>query len=147
VRPARLAAHCLALLDPRAGPLAVVCPRAPRLYAALAAQAPVAGDRDVPTAAVVAFLGSPAAPAERQATLRALGTRLAPGAPLLLVDHNQPRTYWRRLIAFTTLAAAGFPPTRARYPTARELAALGFVVERLRLTCGERIQLITARRR
>jgi hypothetical protein len=147
VRPARLAAHCLALLDPHAGPIAVVCPRAPRLRAALAALAPVAGEGDVPTAAVVAFLGAPAIPTERQSMLRALGARLAPGAPLLLVDHNQPRPLWRRLVAVVTLAAGGFSPARARYPAARELAALGFLVERLRLIRGERVQLITARRR
>ena len=33
-------------------------------------------------------------------------------------------------------------PARARYPAARELAALGFDVERLRLACGERVQLV-----
>ena len=145
--PARLAAHCLALLDSRAGPIAVACPRAPRLHAALAALTPVAGERDVPAAAVVAFLGAPAVPAERQATLRALGDRLERGAPLVLVDHNQPRRLWRRLIACIALAGAGFSPARARYPAARELAVLGFLIERLRLTPGERVQLITARRR
>jgi hypothetical protein len=147
VRPARLAAHCLALLDARAGPIAVAGPRADRLHAALAELVPVAGERDVPAAAVVAFLGAPAMPAERQAMLRALGARLECGAPLVLVDHNQPRSGWRRLVGMVTLAAAGLSPARARYPVARELAVIGFLVERLRLACGERIQLITARRR
>jgi hypothetical protein len=36
---------------------------------------------------------------------------------------------------------------RARYPTAREIAARGFEVERLRLLDGERLQLVRARRR
>jgi hypothetical protein len=40
----------------------------------------------------------------------------------------------------------GLRPSRARYPAARELAALGFAVERLRLACGERVQLVVARR-
>jgi hypothetical protein len=34
----------------------------------------------------------------------------------------------------------------ARCPAARELAALGFAIERLRLAAGERVQLVAARR-
>jgi hypothetical protein len=147
VRAARLAAHCLALLDARGAPIAVACPHAPRLHAALTALTPVAGEGQVPRAAVVAFLGAAATPAARQTTLRDIRDRLDHGAPLVLVDHNQPRSLWRRLPALVMLAAAGFSPARARYPAARELAVLGFVIERLRLACGERIQLITARRR
>ena len=144
---ARLAARCLAVLDAPGGPIAVSCPRAPRLRAALAAAASLAGEADAPAAAVVAFLGAPASPGERQATLRAVGHRLGHGARLLLVDHNQPRSPWRRAVALLALAAAGLSPARARYPAARELAGLGFLVERLRFTCGERVQLISARRR
>jgi hypothetical protein len=147
VSAARLAAHCLALLDAPGGPIAVSCPRAARLRAALAAAVPLARESDAPAAAVVAFLGARASPQERQATLRAVGHRLAPGAQLVLVDHNQPRSAWRRAVALLPLAAAGLSPARARYPAARELAVLGFLVERLRLACGERIQLISARRR
>ena len=65
---------------------------------------------------------------------------------LLRSDHNQPRVLWRRGLGIVVLAAARFPPSRARYPAARELAALGFAVERLRLACGERVQLVLARR-
>jgi hypothetical protein len=65
----------------------------------------------------------------------------------VLVDHNQPRRLWRRLIGIATLAASGFAPARARYPAARELAVLGFLIERLRLACGERVQIVAARRR
>jgi hypothetical protein len=147
VSAARLAAHCLALLDAPGGPIAVACPRAPRLRSALAAAAPLAGEGDAPVAAVVAFLGAAAAPEERQAALRAVGNRLASGSRLVLVDHNQPRSAWRRAMALLPLAAAGLSPARARYPAARELAILGFLVERLRLTRGERVQLISARRR
>jgi hypothetical protein len=147
VSAARLAAHCLALLDAPRGPIAVTCPRAARLRAALAAAAPLAGEGEAPVAAVVAFLGAPASPAERQATLRTVGQSLGRGARLVLVDHNQPRSAWRRAMALLPLAAAGLSPARARYPAARELAVLGFLVERLRLACGERVQLISARRR
>jgi len=64
----------------------------------------------------------------------------------VLVDHNQPRVLWRRGLGILALAAARCAPSRARYPAARELAALGFAVERLRLACGERVQLVLFRR-
>lgn len=144
---ARLAAQCLALLGPVSGPVAVLGPRATRLRAALAGAVPAARDGDVPGGAVVVFLGVSGDPGERQADLRGLERRLRAGAPLVLVDHNQPRAFWRRVPAWLGLALAGLGPGRARYPAARELAALGFVVERLRLACGERVQLVLARRR
>jgi len=145
VRAGRLAATCLALLGPVPGPLEVSVPCAPRLAAALAARAARARAGEEPAGAVVAFLGMAARPAERQATLRALRRRMPAGAPLVLLDHNRPRRWWRRGMAFLALAAAGLRPARARYPVARELAALGFAVERLRLACGERVQLVVAR--
>jgi len=147
VNSTRLAAHCLALLDTTSGPIAVACPRAPRLRAALAASARLAGDREFAVAGVVAFLGASARPHERQAVLRDVARRLGRGAQLMLIDHNQPRSPWRRALSLLALAAAGLSPARARYPAARELAVLGFLVERLRLACGERVQLISARRR
>jgi len=145
VSAARLAAHAVALLGTGAEPIAVVGPRAPRVVRALGERARLAADDEAAGAAVVVFLGTVAAPAERQQALRATQRRLPPGAPLLLVDHNQPRVAWRRALALVTLAAAGLAPARARYPAARELAALGFAVERLRLACGERVQLVLAR--
>jgi hypothetical protein len=117
-----------------------------RLAAALAAQTPVAGEADAPAGAIVVFLGQRAHPAARQAALRILQRRLPAGAPLVLVDHNQPRARWRRALATIRLAVRGLGPARARYPAARELAALGFAVEQLRLACGERVQLVAARR-
>lgn len=144
--PARLAAQALALVPPDARPIAVVSPGLPALCAALAASAAVAGDGDAPRAAVVAFLGAPARPAERQSVLRALERWLPTGAPLVVVDHNQPRTWWRRAIGVLRLACRGLGAGRARYPAAREVAALGFHVERLCLTAGEGIQLVVARR-
>jgi len=137
VSGARLAAHAVRLLGPVEGPVAVAAPR--RLAAAR--------DGEVPAAAVVAFLGSPPRPAERQALLAALRNRLPAGAPLVLLDHSQPRALWRRAVGILVLAARGLAPSRARYPAARELAAIGFAVERLRLACGERVQMVVARRR
>jgi hypothetical protein len=146
VSAARLAARCLALLGPLPGPVAVVAPRAAAFAAALAAHVPLAGPERTPAGAVVAFLDLPARPHERQQTLHALRSRLENDAPLVLVDHSQPRARWRRPLAALALGRAGLRPSRARYPAARELAALGFRVECLRLACGERVQLVLARR-
>ena len=140
----RLVARCCELLGPAPGAVAVRAPHGGRLAAALTAR--VGAPATAPAAAIVAFVGAPAEPAGRQALLAALRAELPPGAPLVLVDHNQPRRWWARVLGRLRLAAAGLTPARARYPAARELAALGFTVERLRLACGERIQLVLARR-
>ena len=123
-----------------------MAPRARRLARAVERATQVAADGDAPGAALVVLLGVNAAPWDRQETLRATQRRLPSGAPLVLVDHNQPRAVWRRTLAVVPLLVAGLGPSRARYPAARELAALGFAVERLRLSCGERVQLVVARR-
>ena len=141
-----LAARCLGLLGPFEGSLAVVGPGATGLRAALP-DGVARATADQPAAALVSFLGAPAAPASRQVLLAELRRRLAPGAPLLVVDHNQPRAWWRRCLGIAVLLARGLPPARARYPVARELAALGLDVERLRLASGERVQLVAARDR
>jgi len=141
----RIAARCLGLLGPVAGPVTVVSPGAPALEAALAARLPERTRDGLPAAAIVVFVGVPARPDERQRTLRDLQRRLPAGAPILLVDHNQPRAWWRRALATPSVARPGLGLARARYPAARELAALGFRVERLRLGPGERTQLILAR--
>jgi hypothetical protein len=140
-----LARRCRGLLGALDGPVLVMAPGAPRLAAAMAAALRVAADGECPQGAVVVLLGTRARPAERQATLAALRARLPAGAPLVLIDHNQPRSWWRRLIGVAALLGAGLPPARARYPAARELAALGFTVERLALAGGERVQLVLAR--
>jgi hypothetical protein len=147
VNAASLAARALELLGPFEGPIAVEVPRASRLAVALAAGRRVATRDEPPVAAVVVFVGVPASPSERQAALDRLHERLSTGAPVVLVDHNQPRAWWRRALALAPLLAAGHPPARARYPVARELAARGFTVDRLRLARGERVQLVVARRR
>ena len=140
-----LAARCLALLGPLGGPLAVVGPRAARLRAALPPRTPLARDGDGASAAIATFLGAGDGPATRQTILARVRSRLTPGAPLVLLDHNQPRAWWRRAVGVIALALRGLPPARARYPAARELAALGLGVERLRLARGERVQLVLAR--
>ncbi len=142
-----LAAHALELLGGVPGPVAVIAPGSPRLRGALASRVRAASDEETPSAAIVAWLGIPADPGARQAALAGLRRRLAAGAPLVLVDHNQPRRRTARLLAWVRLRLAGLSPSRGRYPAARELAALGFDVERLRLACGERVQLVRARRR
>jgi hypothetical protein len=97
-------------------------------------------------AALVSFVGA-RTPAEiRRRTLDAVRGRLVDEAPLVLVDHNQPRQWWRRPLAALLLLGRGLPPARGRYPAARELDAAGFRVESLRLAAGERLQLVLARR-
>jgi hypothetical protein len=145
VSAARLAARCLELLGPVGGPVVVVAPADSRLAAAVRRGVRAARDGERPVGAVVVFLGAPARPAERQSALRTLARALFPGAPLVLVDHNQPRTWWRRAVGRPRLLLARLGAARARYPAARELAAIGFTVERLRLACGERVQLVVAR--
>jgi hypothetical protein len=146
VSAARLAARVLALLGPVGGPVAVLAPTRSRVGRRLAAALGPAPAAAPPAGAVVVLLGAPARPAERQALLAGLRGRLPPGAPLVLVDHNQPRGVARRALGTLALAATGLPPARARYPAARELAVLGFAVDRLRLAAGERVQLIVAHR-
>jgi hypothetical protein len=144
VTAAALAARALELLGPNEGPIAVEAPRVPHLATAIAAVRRIATSDDVPSAAVVAFLGVPASPSDRQLTLSRLRDRLPEGAPVVLVDHNQPRTPWQRIVALVALLVAGLTPARARYSAAQELAARGFTIRTLRLAHGERIQFVSA---
>jgi SAM-dependent methyltransferase len=99
----------------------------------------------------VSFLGDPSPPAVRRALLAELARVLAPAGTLVVVDHNRPR---RRLAAIAAVAMSPRPPgatpaaawRRLGYPVAREAHAAGFVVDRLRLAAGERVQVISARR-
>lgn len=141
---ARLAAQCVELLGPLDGPVEVRAP-AP-LAQALAALLPSDRTGDA-VAAVCDFRDEPSEHTPWGSRLAPLATRLPPGSVLVVVDHNQPRGWWQRVVGTIVLAARGVPPMRARYPTAREIAAQGFVVERLRLCDGERIQLVRASRR
>jgi hypothetical protein len=97
-------------------------------------------------AALVSFMGARTSPELRRRTLEAVRGRLPAGSPLVLLDHNQPRQWWRRPLAALLLALRGMPPSRARYPAARELDVAGLKVESLRLGDGERVQVVLARR-
>jgi hypothetical protein len=147
VTAGRVRAHAVSLLGRADGSALVLGRNASAWRHALAAvgwhrpadAAPVA-------AVVVVFLGERADTAARLERLAAAGARLRPGAPLLLVDHNQPRSWWRRVLGWVALAARGLTPARARVLAARQLDAAGFRVECLRLAAGERVQLVLARR-
>ena len=142
---ARLAARCVELLGAVEGPIAVVAP--PRVVDAVAARVLVANGNGAAAGAVCVLLGTRIDSAARAARWDALAARLAPGAPLVVVDHNQPRGPWRRLGGVLALAVRGQGPARARHPVAREVRDHGFTIERLRLHAGERVQLVLARRR
>jgi hypothetical protein len=131
VTRARLVAEALALLGPVDGPVAIV------------ERGRVTGVRDGETAAatVCVFLGEPADAAARRVRLDAAAPRL------VVVDHNLPRAWWRRAVGWAALVLRGVGPARAAYPVAREVRDRGFLVERLRLAAGERVQLVVARRR
>jgi len=136
----------LALLGPVAGPVVVAAPGAWWAARVRLAGWRVADLGEPAAAALVTFVGARTAPEMRRRTLEAVRVRLSPDAPLVLIDHNQPRQWWRRPLAALLLAVRGFAPSRARYPAARELDAAGFRIERLDLAAGERLQVVLARR-
>jgi hypothetical protein len=147
VSPRALGGSVVALLPPGGGAVAVAGADAAawrtllaRTGFAPAAEGPVA-------AAVVSFLGERGDAARRQALLERLATRLVATGRLVVVDHNRPRRVVARLRGLPALWRRGLGAARARYPTAREIAASGFAVERLRLAAGERVQLVVARPR
>ena len=122
------------------GPIVVVPP-------SLAVAATIAGADEPAHGGLCSFLGDRADSVARAARLDALAARLPSGAPLVVVDHNQPRRAWSRALGAAVLLGRGFPPSRARHPTAREVGAHGFAVSALRLACGERVQIVLAHRR
>ncbi|HXJ32499.1 MAG TPA: hypothetical protein VMS22_00545 [Candidatus Eisenbacteria bacterium] len=138
---ARVAAQALELLGPIDGPMVVVGGGA-----TLSSRLPAARDGEAAAAAICSFLGEPADAAARGRCLDAIAARLVPGAPLVVVDHNQPRAWWPRVLACVPLALRGLGPSRARHPVAREVRDHGFTIERLRFAAGERVQLVLARR-
>jgi hypothetical protein len=146
VTPQRLADPCRALLRFGDGPVLVEGPNAAAWREALAAGGTGVVTAGPARAAVIVLLGEPGDPAGRARLLAAVANRLVPGAPVVLVDHNQPRAPWRRVPAGLALLARGLPPRRACYPAARELAAAGFTIDCLRLAAGERVQLVRAHR-
>ena len=142
--PARLAARCVELLGDVQGPIAVVA--SPELTKALAAHVHVAPEGGPAAGAVCSFLRERAHPHARGLRLNALAARLPAGAPIVVVDHNRPRRLAARFANDVTLLARGMAPSRAAYPTARELHQHRFAVRCLRLAAHERIQLVAADR-
>lgn len=145
--PRALGGAVVALLPPGGGPVAVAGTDAAAWREVLARAGFAPADEGPVAAAVVSFLGERADAAARRATLGRVGTRLAAAGRLVVVDHNRPRRAAARLRALPTLWRRALGAARARYPTAREVAASGFAVERLRLAAGERVQLVVARPR
>ena len=140
--PARLAAACDALLGGIDGRLVVVAPHASAAVVAFRARA--ADAADTPVGAVIVWLGERGESERRTAVLADVRARLPVGAPLVVVDYNQPRTRGRRWANALELWLRGVPSSRARYLVAREVARSGFTVERARLADGERLQLVRA---
>jgi len=98
------------------------------------------------------LLGERGAAEVRAALLGELARVCAPGGVLVAVDHNRPRQRWAALRAVVAAPrpAGATPASRWRrlaYQTAREIRAAGFVIERLRLAAGERVQVVWGRRR
>jgi len=100
-------------------------------------------------AIAVSLLGLDPTSAERGRTFAALAAIVAPGASLVVVDHNRPRSMPAALVA---LGAAPWLPgctpsrrwRRLARPTAREIQAAGFRVECLRFVVAERVQIVVA---
>jgi len=145
VTPRRLAERCRALLGAVPGPVLVVGPES-RAWSEALHGVGLAVGADGAAAGVVVLLGERGDAPARARMLAAVAERLSPGAPVVLVDHNQPRAPWRRPAAWLALLARGLPPSRARYPAARELGGGGFTVDSLRLAARERVQLVRAHR-
>lgn len=142
---ARLAARCVELLGTVDGAVAISA--AGPMQTALATRVRAAAPGDPAVAACCVLVGERIDDEARRVRLAALAARLCDGAPLVVVDHNQPRAWWRRVFGALVLLAHGHAPERARHPVARAVQAAGFVVERIRFADGERVQLVVARRR
>ena len=143
--PPELCALALSLLGVPAGPVLAVGADAAAWRRALRDAGRLVADDTGPAAgAIVTFVGERTDAGVRRGRLAAVRARLAAGAPLVLVDHNRPRQWWRRPLAALALLRRGLPPSRAAYPAARELEAAGFRVVTLRLATGERRQVVRA---
>ena len=107
--------------------------------------APVAAES---LGAVVLWLAAASPTAATRVAMLAEARRvLRRDGVLVVVDHNRPRTWWRRLRNVLWCALRGVDPMRRpAYPVAREVLAAGFDDVALRLACAEKIQLVRGRR-
>ncbi len=101
---------------------------------------------------VLSFLGDASDARRRAAIITEVARVATPGASIVVVDHNRPRHPAAAIVALVrSPRPAGWQPIaawqRLAYPSARELRAAGFAVDRLRLAADERLQVISARRR
>jgi hypothetical protein len=137
----------LALLGPLDGPVVVAEPGA-----WWAARVRVAGLRTAdlvePTAAaaLVSFVGARTPPALRRPHARRVARAAPVGAPLVLVDHNQPRQWWRRPLACCCCAVARLAPSGRGIPRRASSTHPAFGSSNCGWRDGERVQVVLARR-
>jgi voltage-gated potassium channel Kch len=106
---------------------------------------------DAAGATAVSLIGLDPSPADRRRVFAELAAALAPASVLIVVDHNRPRDMRAALAALAAEPRVpGSSPVecwrRLARPTAREVQAAGFRVEKLRLVAGERVQIVVATR-
>lgn len=83
--------------------------------------------------------------ADRLRLLEGLRQALRVGGTLLVVDHNRPRTWWRRVENAGWCLMRGIDPLgRPAYPVAREVQAASFADISLHFALGERLQVVHA---
>lgn len=95
--------------------------------------------------AIAWFVMARISPAARLHLLEGLRQALRVGGTLVVVDHNRPRTWWRRLENAGWCLLRGIDPVgRPAYPVAREVQAADFADVSLQFALGERLQVVRA---
>jgi hypothetical protein len=100
---------------------------------------------------VLSAVGHAAPADERARVFRDLALAVVAGGVAVVVDHNRPRRLPAALVALVGAPwVPGASPAarwrRLAHPTAREVQAAGFRVERMRFVAGERVQVVVATR-
>jgi hypothetical protein len=105
--------------------------------------ASVLGQAEAVDAVVVWLVGTSMPPAARRTVLAEVQRALPPRGAVVVIDHNRPRAWWRRVRNAAWCVRCGVDPVRrAAYPVAREVHAAGFDEIALRLAFGEQIQIV-----